>query len=81
MSEAQLFTTNLHSLLSFQGEAHASCPGRMGDPNPAKAFAVSGLAFCMYLHSFPRDGVWKYHNLGDLNNRHPFLTVLEAGKF
>ena len=70
MSEAQLFTTNLHCLLSFQGEAHASCQGHMGDSNPAKAFAVSGLAFCIHLHLFLSNGVWKYHNLDDLNNRH-----------
>ena len=57
MSEAQLFTTNFHSLLSFQGEVQASCQGHMGDSNPAKAFAVTELAFCIPKHSFPRDGV------------------------
>ena len=57
MSEAQLFTTNFHSLLSFQGEVQASCQGHMGDSNPAKAFAVTDLAFCIPKHSFPRDGV------------------------
>ena len=33
------------------------------------------------MYVLAQDAITKYHRLGDLNNSHPFLIGLEAGKF